>query len=225
MRRTLRGIMSAPTAPATASPRSRPPPAKRSLSEDTPLGAALTHSPTLGCNQPPALLTTFQRLGVSMGSPALQPETKRLRVSRGNSPIDVELPQHLAYSPATPSRTASPSIDEHGLSDAAAAQHRSSPTDNERLSPVSQLLLCSRPGLLQRHLAVIHPHGGVEVDGGAPGSGPGCSSAHATTEAHDQLHGWLPARGGQSTFLGAGPRRTTSSLWVRWPPTDPHEST
>ena len=63
-----------------------------------------------------ALLTTFQRLGVS----GMQPETKRLRthvgvvMSREDSPIDMELPQHLLNSPglsASPPYSGSPSTD------------------------------------------------------------------------------------------------------------------
>ena len=81
--------------------------------------------------------------------------------SREDSPIDIELPQHVLYSPGPRSATpgnGSPAPPEDASQavdlDMSSQAYRRSPSDLERLSPVSQLLLCSRPGLLHRHLAV-----------------------------------------------------------------------
>ena len=154
-----------------------------------------------------ALLTTFQRLGVSRDAAgsAVHQDAKRLRVSlasREDSPVDIELHQHVVPSPVVrsgpPSVTASPSVEEQQqqqqqcafLNDSEmSAQHCRSPTDLERLSPVSQLLLCSRPGQLQRHLAVPRPQSSIPVeeatvqrvramvDGGGGGSSSGGGGA------------------------------------------------
>ena len=163
-----------------------------------------------------ALLTTFQRLGVSSGH-----ETKRLRVSLVpqdnrpgcDSPIDIELPVEMRSPGAAPhlllqqpcaassSCTASPSSEhrqpphppppwasaegggveaaaphapltfdeyERRISLEMAAQCRRSPTDHERLSPVSQLLLASRPALVHRHVAYMRH---AVAGGGANGTG------------------------------------------------------
>ena len=123
-----------------------------------------------------ALLSTFQRLGVSHSagsSSAMLPETKRLRLSsQRSSPIDIDLAQHQLASPgarsATPPATGSPcppSTEDQNADFEMSAQHCRSPTDLERLSPVSHLLLCSRPGQLQRHLAVPRAHPAGDVTG------------------------------------------------------------
>jgi hypothetical protein len=57
---------------------------------------------------------------------------------------------------------------------------RRSPSDHERLSPVSQLLLSSRPGLLQRHLAALRPQA---QGGGGAGTVPCCSDLGAAPPA------------------------------------------
>jgi hypothetical protein len=118
-----------------------------------------------GFERPPpsALVNTFQRLGVS-ASDATQHEPKRLRASpwpRVDSPGNLSVDADLATRGSTsgmPSGLASPAMDEATRCEYVSEPWRRSPSDNERLSPVSQMLLCGRPGMLQRHLALSGAH-------------------------------------------------------------------
>ena len=113
--------------------------------------------------RPPAsaLLTNFQRLGVSTADATTQQECKRARVSpwpRIDSPIDSPIDVDIS----SPSACEDPRMSgEHEAFSFRLSPYvaRRSPSDLERLSPVSQLLLCGRPGLLQRHLAALRQAG------------------------------------------------------------------
>ena len=156
-----------------------------------------------------ALLTTFQRLGVSSGH-----ETKRLRVSAGprewsgpqeEGAVEMEVPLHTGYSlvvrASPPPCLGSPAAEELHDSGASggpveepvSALYRRSPTDLERLSPVSQLLLSSRPAQLHRLLAAgranaaIDPHAATD---------PHLASAHhQPATAHEHAAAASPSAG------------------------------
>lgn len=237
---------------------------KRRLSEEriggsSPISGAWTAEAELSNYErppPSALLSNFQRLGVSVGQQPTQQENKRLRVSpwpREDSPtcgfgsLDIDLPQDMRSSIASspyeehsaallrdcemPGRdlrgvrgahapgahalvTQSPGAriasstrpSSHALhacprpssSTCAVSPWRRSPSDAERLSPVSQLLLSSRPGLLQRHLAVLR-HGA----GSSGESSPGVS-------AHVPVHTVAPPPLTPVACLSAGVRLSAS---------------
>ena len=145
-----------------------------------------------GFERPPpsALVNTFQRLGVS-ASDATQHEPKRLRASpwpRVDSPGNLSVDADLATRGSTsgiPSGLASPAMDEATRCEYVSEPWRRSPSDNERLSPVSQMLLCGRPGMLQRHLAAIRWESSGTM-GGGDGTVMAMSGAH-----HSATHGPL----------------------------------
>ena len=145
-----------------------------------------------GFERPPpsALVNTFQRLGVS-ASDATQHEPKRLRASpwpRVDSPGNLSVDADLATRGSTsgiPSGLASPAMDEATRCEYLSEPWRRSPSDNERLSPVSQMLLCGRPGMLQRHLAAIRWESSGTM-GGGDGTVMAMSGAH-----HSATHGPL----------------------------------
>ena len=68
---------------------------------------------------------------------------------------------------------------------------RRSPSDHERLSPVSQLLLSGRPGLLQRHLASLRQQ---EAANTSPSSSNGSGPSPARRITHMHRHAGAQAR-------------------------------
>ena len=149
----------APPPSPMAPPLPRPPPiavpSKRRLSEERPCnspgacGGGGSGSSSYERPPPSALLTTFQRLGVS----ASEQEPKRLRVSPWlrsgeswpradsptGSPVDAEVARELHRSSrGSPcGGIGSPTLDDCEVDRAI----RQSPSDHERLSPISQMLL------------------------------------------------------------------------------------
>ena len=116
-----------------------------------------------------------------------------------------------------------------------AAAHRRSPSDHERLSPVSQLLLAGRPGLLHRHLASLRqqevvylatPSNGSSGGGGGPGlpmgGAPACSGASAAAVTPGTSRGLDGSRTSTpTTSTRASPNRRASTP----PPTTPQPAT